>query len=76
MDDVFDIQRDYIQLIQNSAKLLTPDGKLYFSTNFRKFKFDASEFDGLKITDITAQTIPEDFARDMKIHYCWQITKK
>ncbi len=76
MDDVFDVQRDYIQLIQNSAKLLTPDGKLYFSTNFRKFKFDASEFGGFKITDITAQTIPEDFSRDMKIHYCWQITKK
>jgi len=76
MDDVFDVQRDYIQLIQNSAKLLTPDGKLYFSTNFRKFKFDVSEFGGFKITDITAQTIPEDFARDMKIHYCWQITKK
>ena len=75
MENVFDVQLDYIQLIQNSAKLLTKDGVLYFSTNFRKFKFDASVFESLSITDITAQTIPEDFARDMKIHYCWKITK-
>ncbi|MDD5229338.1 MAG: bifunctional 23S rRNA (guanine(2069)-N(7))-methyltransferase RlmK/23S rRNA (guanine(2445)-N(2))-methyltransferase RlmL [Methylococcales bacterium] len=75
MENVFDVQLDYIQLIQNAAKLLTTDGTLYFSTNFRKFKFDESIFDGLSITDITAQTIPEDFARDMKIHYCWQIIK-
>ena len=76
MDDVFDVQRDYIQLIKNSAKLLTKDGVLYFSTNFRKFKFDASIFEGLSITDITTQTIPEDFLRDMKIHYCWKITNE
>ncbi len=75
MDDVFDVQRDYIQLIQNSTKLLTKDGILYFSTNFRKFKFDVSEFKNLNITEITAQTIAEDFSRDMKIHYCWKITK-
>ena len=75
MENVFDVQLDYIQLIQNSAKLLTKDGVLYFSTNFRKFKFDASLFEGLSITDITAQTIPEDFVRDMKIHYCWKIAK-
>jgi 23S rRNA (guanine2445-N2)-methyltransferase / 23S rRNA (guanine2069-N7)-methyltransferase len=74
MDDVFDVQRDYIQLIQNSAKLLTENGVLYFSTNFRRFKFDESLFADLKISDMTAQTIPVDFARDMKIHYCWKIT--
>lgn len=75
MDDVFDVQRDYIQLIQNSAKLLTENGVLYFSTNFRRFKFDENLFVDLNILDITAKTIPEDFARDMKIHYCWKITK-
>ena len=74
MDDVFDVQRDYIQLIQNSTKLLTEKGVLYFSTNFRRFKFDESLFKHLQISDITAQTIPIDFARDMKIHYCWKIT--
>ncbi|MDD2863712.1 MAG: bifunctional 23S rRNA (guanine(2069)-N(7))-methyltransferase RlmK/23S rRNA (guanine(2445)-N(2))-methyltransferase RlmL [Methylococcales bacterium] len=75
MDDVFDVQCDYIQLIQNSAKLLTENGVLYFSTNFRRFKFDESLFADLNVLDITAKTIPDDFARDMKIHYCWKITK-
>jgi len=75
MDDVFDVQRDYIQLIQNSAKLLTENGVLYFSTNFRRFKFDESLFADLNVLDITAKTIPEDFVRDMKIHYCWKMTK-
>ena len=76
MEDVFDIQLDYIALINHASKLLTPTGTLYFSTNFRRFKFDLTQFSGLNITDITLKTIPEDFARDPKIHYCWQITRQ
>jgi 23S rRNA (guanine2445-N2)-methyltransferase / 23S rRNA (guanine2069-N7)-methyltransferase len=76
MEDVFDIQLDYIALIEHASKLLTPTGTLYFSTNFRRFKFDLTQFSGLNIADITAKTIPEDFARDQKIHYCWQITRQ
>ena len=76
MEDVFDIQLDYIALIEHASKLLTPTGTLYFSTNFRRFKFDLTQFLGLNIADITAKTIPEDFARDQKIHYCWQITRQ
>jgi 23S rRNA (guanine2445-N2)-methyltransferase / 23S rRNA (guanine2069-N7)-methyltransferase len=26
-----------------------------------------------EVTDITSQTIGEDFARNAKIHYCWTI---
>jgi 23S rRNA (guanine2445-N2)-methyltransferase / 23S rRNA (guanine2069-N7)-methyltransferase len=29
----------------------------------------------LKIEDISASTIGEDFARDAKIHYCWKISR-
>jgi len=28
------------------------------------------------VTDITYQTIPEDFKRRPKIHQCWEITSK
>jgi 23S rRNA (guanine2445-N2)-methyltransferase / 23S rRNA (guanine2069-N7)-methyltransferase len=49
---------------------------LYFSTNFRKFKFDEKAFEHLEISDITKQSIPEDFARDAKVHYCWEIKKR
>ncbi|GAB6141724.1 bifunctional 23S rRNA (guanine(2069)-N(7))-methyltransferase RlmK/23S rRNA (guanine(2445)-N(2))-methyltransferase RlmL [Methylosoma difficile] len=75
MDDVFDIQNDHVTLIKNAAALLAEQGVLYFSTNFRRFKMDLEALSDLTIEDITAQTIPEDFARDPKIHYCWRICK-
>ena len=73
MDDVFDIQNDHVRLINNAVALLAPGGVLYFSTNFRRFKLDQSALSELIIEDISAATIPEDFARNPKIHYCWRI---
>lgn len=73
MDDVFDVQNDHVPLIKNAVSLLAPGGVLYFSTNFRRFKLDSTALSGLIIEDITAATIPEDFARNPKIHYCWRI---
>ncbi|MBT9097703.1 bifunctional 23S rRNA (guanine(2069)-N(7))-methyltransferase RlmK/23S rRNA (guanine(2445)-N(2))-methyltransferase RlmL [Methylovulum psychrotolerans] len=75
MDAVFDIQNDYVTLIRNAAALLAADGVLYFSTNFRRFKMDAAALPELAIDDISADTIPEDFARHTKIHYCWRLVK-
>jgi len=75
MDEVFDIQLDHIQLINNAVRLLANDGVLYFSTNFRRFKIDLAALADLHINDITAATIPKDFARNPKIHYCWSIKK-
>ncbi len=73
MDDAFDIQTDHVQLINNAIALLSPGGVLYFSTNFRRFKIDKQALSDLIVEDISAATIPEDFARDPKIHYCWRI---
>ena len=75
MDDVFDIQNDHVQLIKNTVTLLAPDGVLYFSTNFRRFKIDKPALSELSLEDITATTIPEDFSRNPRIHYCWRIHK-
>lgn len=75
MDEAFDIQNDYVQLLQHATALLAPGGVLYFSTNFRRFKLDANLLANLKIENITVASIPEDFARDQKIHYCWSITR-
>ncbi|MGZ8136562.1 MAG: bifunctional 23S rRNA (guanine(2069)-N(7))-methyltransferase RlmK/23S rRNA (guanine(2445)-N(2))-methyltransferase RlmL [Methylococcaceae bacterium] len=75
MDDVFDIQNDHVKLINDALKLLATAGVLYFSTNFRRFKLDSEALSGLTIDDITAATIPDDFARNPKIHYCWRIVK-
>ena len=75
MEDAFDVQKDHVTLINNALKLLTTDGILYFSTNFRKFKLDEAALATTVIEDITASTIPEDFSRSPKIHYCWKIQK-
>jgi 23S rRNA (guanine2445-N2)-methyltransferase / 23S rRNA (guanine2069-N7)-methyltransferase len=75
MDEAFDVQNDHVQLIRNASALLAPGGVLYFSTNFRRFKIDREALSELNIEDISASTIPEDFARDAKIHYCWRITR-
>ncbi|MGZ4980306.1 MAG: bifunctional 23S rRNA (guanine(2069)-N(7))-methyltransferase RlmK/23S rRNA (guanine(2445)-N(2))-methyltransferase RlmL [Methylobacter sp.] len=73
MDEVFDIQHDHVQLINNAISLLSPGGVLYFSTNFRRFKIDMQALSDFIVEDISAATIPEDFARNPKIHYCWRI---
>lgn len=75
MDAVFDIQKDHVQLIRSAASLLAPNGILYFSTNFRRFKMNNQALIDLKIEDISNAMIPKDFARDTRIHYCWKITR-
>ncbi len=75
MEQVFDIQAEHVGLITQAAALLSDDGKLYFSTNFRRFKLDEEALSGLKIENISAETVPQDFARNPKIHYCWRITR-
>ena len=74
MDTSFDVQADHVELIRQACRLLSSDGILYFSTNFRKFKLDQAALSDLEIKEITRQTIPPDFERNQKIHYCWQIS--
>ncbi len=76
MDDVFDIQRDYVALLKAAVRLLAPNGELIFSTNFRRFKFDYDAFPELTVKDITGPSIPEDFKRNQRIHQCFQLCYK
>ncbi len=73
-DDVFDVQHDHVELIQRTLGLMSPDGVLYFSNNFRRFKLDEEALDGLSIREISKHTVPEDF-RNQRIHRCWRITR-
>ena len=73
MHDTFDVQRDHIELIKKATALLEPGGELIFSNNFKKFVLDEASLVGLEIKNITAVTLPKDFARNPKIHQCWKI---
>ncbi|MAK65522.1 MULTISPECIES: bifunctional 23S rRNA (guanine(2069)-N(7))-methyltransferase RlmK/23S rRNA (guanine(2445)-N(2))-methyltransferase RlmL [unclassified Methylophaga] len=75
MEGVFDIQRDYIDMLHKIAGMLNPGGEIFFSTNRRDFKLDAEALKGLDIKDISKATLPIDFERNSKIHYCWRIQK-
>lgn len=72
MDQMFDVQVDYVNLISKSLKLLLKGGVIIFSTNSRKFMFDNTIFPTCSITEISHKTRPIDF-QDPKIHRCWKI---
>lgn len=74
MDQLFDIQIDYIALLEKALALLSPGGILFFSTNSRKFVLDTALFTGCRIFEISDKTISIDF-RDARAHRCWKIIK-
>lgn len=73
MSDVFDVQKDHAEIIRMAMRLLRPGGTLYFSTNLRQFRLDATVGQAFEARDISAQSIPFDFKRRKNIHQCWQI---
>ncbi len=71
----FDILEDHPRLLRAVAGVMQPGGVIWFSTNHQAF---TPRFEGLPITglaEITAATIPEDYAsRRRPIHRCWRMT--
>ena len=56
---------------------LAPDGVLYFSNNYRRFRLDDEAVAAFAVCeDITAETIPPDFARNPRIHRAWKLRRK
>jgi 23S rRNA (guanine2445-N2)-methyltransferase / 23S rRNA (guanine2069-N7)-methyltransferase len=76
MEGIFDVQRDHVSLLRQAVRLLEKDGVLLFSNNFRRFKMDREALSDLLIEDIAAQTIPQDFSRNPRIHNCWRVKKR
>jgi 23S rRNA (cytosine1962-C5)-methyltransferase len=72
MERMFDIQEDYIFLLTQARKLLSPGGVIFFSTNSRRFVFDPCCFPESTPLEITDKTLPIDF-HDTKIHRVWKI---
>ncbi len=76
MNREFDVQRDHVELIRATMARLGPGGLLIFSTNFRKFRLDRCALEDLSICDITQGTVPFDFARDPRVHACFEIRRR
>ncbi|BBA33106.1 23S rRNA m(2)G2445 methyltransferase [Methylocaldum marinum] len=75
MQQTLDIQRDHPMLIKKCMEILARNGLLVFSTNFRKFRLNTEALTGLHLEDISRKTIPKDFERNPKIHFCWKISR-
>ncbi len=74
--DDFDIQASHVRLLRAAVARLSRDGVLYFSNNFRRFKLDEAAVAEFAVCDeISAQTIPPDFARHARIHRCWRLSR-
>jgi 23S rRNA (guanine2445-N2)-methyltransferase / 23S rRNA (guanine2069-N7)-methyltransferase len=73
MTQELDLQRDHVALIRSTLLRLQPGGLLVFSNNFRKFRLDAAGLEDLDVVDVTQATIPKDFARNPRIHQCFEI---
>lgn len=71
----WDIQRDHVELLRSIQCLLSAGAVVVFSGNLRSFKLDfqAIEALGFQVEDITQQTIPEDFSRNSRIHFCYAL---
>jgi 23S rRNA (guanine2445-N2)-methyltransferase / 23S rRNA (guanine2069-N7)-methyltransferase len=76
MDREFDVQRDHRGLLETASRLLAPDGVIVFSNNYQKFRLDPAIPAGFEVDDLTRSTIPEDFARNPRIHVCFMLRHK
>lgn len=73
----WDVQRDHVELLAGVSRLLTQGGHAIFSCNLRGFRPETRKLAraGVVLDDITAQTIPEDFARNQKVHHCYIVRR-
>jgi 23S rRNA (guanine2445-N2)-methyltransferase / 23S rRNA (guanine2069-N7)-methyltransferase len=73
--DDFDVQRDHAQLLALCGERLAPDGLIVFSNNSRRFALDEALLQAFDVRDITPATIPFDFARNARIHRCYELRR-
>jgi 23S rRNA (guanine2445-N2)-methyltransferase / 23S rRNA (guanine2069-N7)-methyltransferase len=73
MEGVLDIGRDHSEMIDACARLLARGGLIVFSTNAQRFRLDETLATRYDVRDVSAATLPEDFARNPRIHRCYEL---
>jgi 23S rRNA (cytosine1962-C5)-methyltransferase len=74
MSSQFDVQGEHVFLLRNCLRLLRPGGRLYFCTNFQRFRPQLHELEGASFQEISTQTLPFDF-RNKRVHRSFRIEK-
>jgi len=75
MRSEFDVQRDQIGLINLCMKNLKRSGKLYFSTNNRKFRMAPEISEKYNVNNLSQASFDQDF-KDLNSRYLFEITFK
>jgi 23S rRNA (guanine2445-N2)-methyltransferase / 23S rRNA (guanine2069-N7)-methyltransferase len=73
MEGTLDVQRDHSHLVDACMHLLAKDGLLVFSTNAQRFKLDPALAERYAVQEVSAATLPQDFARNPRIHRCYEL---
>jgi 23S rRNA G2069 N7-methylase RlmK/C1962 C5-methylase RlmI len=71
-ENLWDVQRDSVPLLEQLLLLMKPGGVIYFSNNFRGFKMEADTLLVKQIHEISNQTVPPNY-RNRRIHRCWRL---
>ncbi|TDR18287.1 bifunctional 23S rRNA (guanine(2069)-N(7))-methyltransferase RlmK/23S rRNA (guanine(2445)-N(2))-methyltransferase RlmL [Marinicella litoralis] len=74
-EEDWEVQKDHSDLINACMNLLSSEGVLYFSNNFRKFVLDSDIKEKYNIEDVTKESFDPDF-KGSKIHQCYRIKHK
>lgn len=73
MEDILDVQRDHVFMINACLSMLSPGGLIYFSTNFRKFQLEKERLNTTQVKDITKATTSFDFEGKFS-RWCYEIS--
>ena len=73
-DGIWDVQRDYVECLNSTCQRMQDGGVIYFSTNFKRFKFEQDRIEATTVHEISRQTVPDDY-RNQRIHRCWRIVR-
>jgi len=74
MKDFFDVQKDHTVILNDALFALSPNGIIYFSTNYSKFILNEGAIRSSSIKNITKVTTPFDFEGKLK-RFCFKIVK-
>ena len=74
-EEDWDVQRDYPEMLSLLFGLMPSGGVVYFSSNFRRFKFDEAAVPHAIAREISRQTVPADY-RNKRIHRAWRLVKR
>jgi 23S rRNA (guanine2445-N2)-methyltransferase / 23S rRNA (guanine2069-N7)-methyltransferase len=70
----WNVQDDHVALIADLAACLSPGGRLYFVSRFRRLTLRSDQIAGVQVHEITRQSVPADF-RNKKIHRAWSMLR-